>query len=407
VAAGRIGSAFQKFRQVEAVRAGGVTDGQLLDQFVARREEAAFEALVRRHGPMVLGVCRRILNDGHDAEDAFQATFLVLVRKAASIVPRAVVGNWLYGVAYRTALKARTQAARRRAKEKQAKPVPHAEESDRPWDELLPLLDQEMSGLPDKYRVPIVLCDLEGKTRKEAARYLGWPEGTLSSRLALGRARLARRLSRASGKMLSGATLALALSQKTASACVPGSLLAVTVKAATLVAAGQSAAGGIISIPVAALTKGVLQAMLLSKVKIAAVVLLGLAVIGTGTGWIGGWMPAAEGQSVQKDRKIAGPEDESDPRDTKRGKRNNIEEEKENDRDELLTLEKKLKEVKLQAEALTRQHAILQIELAVKKLKQCKDPKEQAAALEKIMEAVQNFELKILKIDRATNKNQA
>ena len=115
------------------MRAAGLTDGQLLESYVARGEEAAFEALVRRHGPMVLGVCRRILNHGHDAEDAFQATFLVLVRKAASIVPREVVGNWLYGVACRTAMKARAMAAKRRMRERQAQQHPRANGADRPW----------------------------------------------------------------------------------------------------------------------------------------------------------------------------------------------------------------------------------------------------------------------------------
>ena len=155
----------------------------------ASKDEAAFEALVRRHGPMVLGVCRRVLRNHHDAEDAFQATFLVLVRKAASIVPREMVANWLYGVAYRTALKARSMIARQRVRERQVTemPEPEAAEPDDCWRDLQPLLDQELSRLPDKYRVPIVLCDLEGKTGKEAARQLGWPEGTVASRLARGR----------------------------------------------------------------------------------------------------------------------------------------------------------------------------------------------------------------------------
>src|SRR5262249_44075451 len=137
---------------------GGMTDGQLLECFLARREEAAFEALVRRHGPMVLGVCRRVLRNAHDAEDAFQATFLVLVRKAASLLPREAVGNWLYGVAYHTALKARAAALRRRAKEAQVRAMSPREA--RPEDagqEWRPLLDHELSRLPDKYREPVVL----------------------------------------------------------------------------------------------------------------------------------------------------------------------------------------------------------------------------------------------------------
>src|SRR5436305_1502875 len=144
-----------------------VPDGELVDGFVARRDGAAFEALVRRHGPMVLGVCRRVLGHAHDAEDAFQATFLVLVRKAASVRPREQLANWLYGVAYHTALKARAAAARRRAREKRAGAMSRRTTlpEDR-WSDLQPVLDEELARLPDKYRVPVVLCDLEGKTRK-------------------------------------------------------------------------------------------------------------------------------------------------------------------------------------------------------------------------------------------------
>src|SRR5215831_2854286 len=138
---------------------GDLSDGQLLERFLSRREEAAFEVLVRRHGPMVLGVCHRVLHNSHDAEDAFQATFLVLVRKAASIVPREMVGNWLYGVAYRTALEASRAMAKRRAKEKQVSECPRRETANDVWAELRPVLDQELDRLPDKYRVVLVLCD--------------------------------------------------------------------------------------------------------------------------------------------------------------------------------------------------------------------------------------------------------
>src|SRR5262249_27234943 len=154
---------------------------QLLEGYVRGREEAAFAALVRRHGPMVWGVCRRVLHSHQDAEDAFQATFLVLVRKAASVVPREMVANWLYGVARQTALKARATTARRRAREKQVTAMPEPPlEQQALWDDLQPLLDQELGRLPDKYRAVIVLCDLEGKTRKEAARHFRLPEGTVA-----------------------------------------------------------------------------------------------------------------------------------------------------------------------------------------------------------------------------------
>src|SRR5262249_13146026 len=140
--------------------AARASDGQLLDSFVREQDEAAFAAIVRRHGPMVWGVCRRILRNDHDTDDAFQATFLVLVRTAASVVPRELVGNWLYGVAYQTAIKARALAARQGNRERQIIDMPEpAVDEQRQWNDLRPLLDQELSRLPDKYRVPIVLCD--------------------------------------------------------------------------------------------------------------------------------------------------------------------------------------------------------------------------------------------------------
>jgi RNA polymerase sigma factor (sigma-70 family) len=166
---------------------GDLTGAAMLACFIERHDEAAFEALVRRHGPMVLGVCRRVIGNHHDAEDAFQATFLVLVRKAACVRPRELVGHWLYGVAYRTALEARGRIARQRAKEQPVYDLPQPEaEPDSPWQELRPFLDRELARLPERYRLPVVLCDLEGGSRRDVARRLKVPEGTLSSRLARG-----------------------------------------------------------------------------------------------------------------------------------------------------------------------------------------------------------------------------
>jgi RNA polymerase sigma factor (sigma-70 family) len=175
-----------------ALRHGGPTDGQLVQRYLDDGDGAAFAALVRRHGPMVLGVCRRVLRHEQDAEDAFQATFLVLARKAASVVPAEAVGHWLYGVAYRAAQKAREAAARRRARERLARPR-QPEECPVP-DERREDLDREIARLPDVYRAAVVLCHLQGLSRKEAARRLGCPEGTLSSRLAKARRLLAGRL---------------------------------------------------------------------------------------------------------------------------------------------------------------------------------------------------------------------
>jgi RNA polymerase sigma factor (sigma-70 family) len=257
-----------------------LTDGQLLECFVSRREPAALEALVRRHGPMVWGVCRRALHNHHDAEDAFQAAFLVLVRKATSI--RTNVGSWLYGVAHQTARKAMATRAKRRGREGPLTDMlePAAPEQD-PWEDLQSLLDQELGRLPEKYRAVMVLCDLEGKSRQAAARELRCPEGTVASRLARGHAMLAKRLAR-HGVAISCGVLALALSRQAASACVPPSVTSSAIKAVILMAGGHEAATGAISVTVAALTEGVIKTMLLNKVmKLMAVLLLVAALSGT------------------------------------------------------------------------------------------------------------------------------
>jgi RNA polymerase sigma factor (sigma-70 family) len=262
----------------------GMTDGQLLESFVSSRDEAAFAALVRRHGPMVWGVCRRVLSNHQDAEDAFQAAFLVLVRKAASVVPREMVANWLYGVAHQTALKARALAARRKGRERQVTQMPEAAAAEHDlWPDLQPLLDQELSRLSDKYRVVIVLCDLEGKTRQEAARQLGVPPGTVAGRLARARALLAKRLTR-NGLTLSGGSLAAMLSQQAASAGVPAAVVSSTIHTASLLAAGQAAAVGVLSPKAAALTEGVLKAMLITRLKGIAVILVFIGMIALGSG---------------------------------------------------------------------------------------------------------------------------
>src|SRR5262249_52467297 len=180
---------------------GGLSDAQLLERFVTQRDEAAFEVLLWRHGPMVLNLCRRVLHEAHAAEDAFQATFLVFVRKAGAIGKRQAVGSWLYKVAYRVALQARV-LARKQAR----RSLPTADMADLPqggagagdlrWRDLRPLLDEEVNRLPEKYRGPIILCDLDGMTQAEAAQELGCPQGTVSVRLMRGRERLRSRLMR-------------------------------------------------------------------------------------------------------------------------------------------------------------------------------------------------------------------
>jgi RNA polymerase sigma factor (sigma-70 family) len=256
----------------------GMADAELLERYVRQQDDMAFEALVRRHGPMVLGVCRRVLANAADAEDAFQATFLVLVRKAPTLRSPALVGNWLHGVACRTAQEALKAARRRRVKESAV--IPRAEPPEDPWAELRLVLDQELTRLPTKYRAVLVLCDLEGKTRNEAANALGCPEGTVASRLAGARATLARRLGRY--RMGISAATMTGLLLPGASGSIPASLLAGTLQAARLWAADSVAAGGVISAEVAVLTKGVLKTMFWSKIKTAVAVIFVVCLLGGG-----------------------------------------------------------------------------------------------------------------------------
>jgi RNA polymerase sigma factor (sigma-70 family) len=269
-------------RAVALFEGEGRTDAELLESFLARGDEAAFEALVRRYGPMVLGVCRRVLHHAQDAEDAFQATFLVLVRKAGSIARQGALAAWLYRVAHRTALRARALQDRRRCKEREAMDRARPQPADEPlWREVAPLLDQEVNRLPARYRGPLVLCDLQGKGRHEAARQLELPEGTLSSRLARGRALLRRRLARR-GVALTSTMLAALLSQKVALA-VPVQLVTSTVKAA-VASLGPAAVAGAISAKVAALADGVARGLWLAPGKIGAIVLLAVGLVGAAVG---------------------------------------------------------------------------------------------------------------------------
>jgi RNA polymerase sigma factor (sigma-70 family) len=271
-----------------AVLASGeteLTDGQLLECFVSHRDEAAVAALVRRHAQMVWSVCWRILRDHHDAEDAFQATFLVLVRKAPSIKPREMIVNWLHGVTRQTAFKARATLAKRRAREKQVQELPEPEAQSAPavWSDIQPLLDQELSRLPDKYRVAIVMCDLEGATQQEAARQLNIPEGTLTTRLRRARSMLEKRLAWRGLAVACGSVEAF-LHQNTAIASAPASAVSLTINVATSVAAGKTAAACLISANVAALTEGVVKSMLLMKLRnlVAALLMVVGAVTFTG-----------------------------------------------------------------------------------------------------------------------------
>jgi RNA polymerase sigma factor (sigma-70 family) len=257
------------------------TDSELLEAFRRSRDPLALEVLVRRHAPMVWGVCRRTLANHHEAEDAFQATFLVLLRKAVSIRSPELLPNWLYGVAYKTARKARQRAAKRGSREKQVRALPEpppGPHNDTSGLDLRDVLDVELGRLPEKYRIAVLLCDLEGKTRHEAARQLRVPEGTVASRLATGRGLLARRLIRR-GLGVSAIGLAATGVHQVASGAVPAALLASTAKAVGLLAAGEAAAAGLVSAEVSALADSVLRAMTVAKQKTAGVCLVLAALV--------------------------------------------------------------------------------------------------------------------------------
>jgi RNA polymerase sigma factor (sigma-70 family) len=265
-------------RAIEHLQQTLTRDEELLERFLSQRDEIAFATLVKRHGPMVLGVCRRILANVQDSEDAFQATFLILARKARSVVNRQALAGWLYTVASRTAAEARAVNARRQKREKQVPQMPQpvvAPAEPKDWQ---PLLDEELNRLPEKQRTPVVLCDLEGLTRREAAGQLGVPEGTLSSRLISARRKLAQRLARR-GVVVSGGALAAVMSQSVASASIPPALIGSTAKGAVLLASGKIAA---ISAPVAALMKGAMKAMFLAKLKVTLATIVVLTVLGAG-----------------------------------------------------------------------------------------------------------------------------
>jgi RNA polymerase sigma factor (sigma-70 family) len=262
-------------------------DRQLLQRFVTQRDERAFAVLVRRHGPLVLGTCRQVLRQDHDAEDAFQATFLVLARKAASIHNQGALAAWLHRVALNIASTAKSSAAHRRAHERRAVNMSSrscpGDDDEVVLRDLQPLLHEEVDRLPTKYRVPVVLCYLGGKTNEEAASELGWPLGTVKGRLTRARDVLRARLARR-GLALSGgiATTLLLLSQNVAQATtVPATLADATVKASLLFAAGQTPAT--VSASALLLARGVLQTTVVStKLRLLALALVVSLVTGLG-----------------------------------------------------------------------------------------------------------------------------
>jgi RNA polymerase sigma factor (sigma-70 family) len=276
-------------RQVERLfgdgTIAGLSEGQLLERFLGRGDEAAFAAIVARHGPMVLAVCRRVLTDEADAEDAFQATFLVLVRRGRAIRNRESLASWLHGVAQRVAARARLEAARRRRIEGRGAMDPSESVAATEPDDLAPAIHEELAALPEKYRAPVVLCYLEGLSHDEAAQALGWPIGTVKGRLARARDALRGRLERRGIAVAGGALVAAISARGAASAVVPPELADETIRAAALVAAGKGAAAGAFSARVATLAEGVVKTMILAQWKsILPAALVAAGVVATGVG---------------------------------------------------------------------------------------------------------------------------
>ncbi len=308
MADGTMTHVLNELRRAALLQAGGErSDQELLDAFLRHRDEQAFAILVHRHGPMIYALCRRLLGNAQDAADAFQSVFLVLVEKARSIRSRAALGAWLYAVAYRTSLKARTRRQRRQAREQSAGTLPEPEVAmEIPSDDVLALLDEEVSALPERYRAAVVLCELQGRSRREAAQALGVAEGTLSSRLATARCRLRERLSRR-GVTLSAEAVAAALATEAASASVPAALLQATVQAGT-----SAGAVGLVSAEVLSLKKAMVKAMFLAKLKLASVLLCAGCLLGGGLVLLGS---GALGQApAPADKTEAKPRPEEDPR---------------------------------------------------------------------------------------------
>jgi RNA polymerase sigma factor (sigma-70 family) len=283
MAVAQVGTLLWQIQRMRAGRDAAIgTDHQLLEDFAARRDEAAFAALVARHGSMVLRVCQRVLGHEQDAEDAFQAAFLILAQSGTSLRKREALADWLHGVAYRTALKAKRTAARRHRHEARlrtrtplAAPCPS-------WDEVQAVLDEEIRRLPGPFRAAFTLCVLEGRSGRQAAAALGCKEKTVSSRLTRARQRLQRRLARR-GINLAALLAALSIAESAGKAAVPAVLARAAVRGGLLAVAGESA-GPMIPSPVAALAAGVTKAMFRSRARMTVIAVFAAGLLALGAG---------------------------------------------------------------------------------------------------------------------------
>jgi RNA polymerase sigma factor (sigma-70 family) len=294
MAPGQLALFLQRLRGAVDAPSGGLTDGELLERFAVRGDEAAFEVLVWRYGPLVWAVCQRLLRHHQDAEDAFQATFLTLVRKARSISRREALGAWLHKVAYRIALRARA-AARRRSVPASAliETLAAAPAPDPLVIELRGVLDEEVDHLPVRYRTPFILCYLEGKTNAEAARQLGCPPGTVASRLAWARERLRQRLTRR-GLIVSAPLLATLLAPGEVSSAVSSAQVQGVLRAVRSFAGGKAVIAGTVPAHVSAWVKGVTRGMFLTQLKVVTAILLAVSFVGGAAGLVAHRVSAQE-----------------------------------------------------------------------------------------------------------------
>jgi serpin B len=311
-----LGAVLSYLRRLTAPEASAASDRQLLERFIDQHDETAFTALVQRHGPLVLGVCRRLLDHDQDVEDAFQAVFLVLVRRASSLPWQESIAPWLHQVAQRIALKARAVRSRRRLETLAADEVPASESETAAMpgvehQELRQVLDEELERLPARYRAPLVLCYLQGKTHEEAAQELGWKRGSIAYRLGRAQDLLRDRLV-GRGVALSASLTTLLAAERTASAAVPVALVERTGQTASLFAAGEAVAAGSIPTNVTHLAEGVIQTMHISKLKIACLTILALALLGGGTHLLWPTSQAADPGKVFKNVPLDSPQVKTD-----------------------------------------------------------------------------------------------